>query len=133
MKEIAVSLPMALDAYGRVATTTSQAKIYADRVLSVIGTNLKERVMLASFGTTVASYLYVSIEKAVSAIPDVISRAFAEFLPALTYSEAKVLYDDLTGTISIDIIYELPNGEETSTVLEIVAIASANPPVTETL
>ena len=133
MAEIAISLPMSLDAYGRISSTQSQQKIFADRVLSVIGTNLRERVMLVAFGTNITSYIYGSIERAISAIPDEISLAFEKFLPALTYSNANVIYDNQTGTLLIDIIYELPNGEETSTILEIVAIASKNPPVQEAL
>ena len=133
MAEIAMSLPFSLDAYGRITATESQQKIFADRVLSVIGTNLKERVMLVEFGTKVTSYLYGSIEKAISAIPEEIEQAFAKFLPSLTYSNTNVIYDEQTGTLLLDIIYELPNGETTSTILEIVAIASKNPPVQETL
>ena len=133
MAEIAISLPMSLDAYGRISSTQSQQKIFADRVLSVIGTNLRERVMLGAFGTNITSYIYGSIERAISAIPDEISLAFEKFLPALTYSNSNVVYDNQTGTLLIDIIYELPNGEETSTILEIVAIASKNPPVQEAL
>ncbi len=133
MAETALTLPFSLDAYGRVSSTESQQKIFADRVLSVIGTNLKERVMLPAFGTSITSYLYGSIEKAISAIPDEIALAFEKFLPALTYSNTNITYDEQTGTLLLDIIYELPNNETTSTILEIVAIASKNPPVQETL
>jgi phage baseplate assembly protein W len=133
MAEIAISLPFSLDAYGRITSTESQQKIFSDRVLSVIGTNLKERVMLVEFGTTITSYLYGSIEKAISSIPGEIEQAFAKFLPTLTYSNTTVIYDEQTGTLLLDIIYELPNGETNSTTLEIVAIASKNPPVQETL
>lgn len=89
--------------------------------------------MLVEFGTKVTSYLYGSIEKAISAIPGEIEQAFAKFLPTLTYSNTDVIYDEQTGTLLLDIIYELPNGEKNSTTLEIVAIASKNPPVQETL
>ena len=133
MAEIALSLPFSLDSYGRITSTVSQQKIFSDRVLSVIGTNLKERVMLVEFGTNITSYLYGSIEKAISAIPGEIEQAFAKFLPTLTYSNTTVIYDEQTGTLLLDIIYELPNGETNSTTLEIVAIASKNPPVQETL
>ena len=133
MAEIAISLPFSLDAYGRITSTESQQKIFSDRVLSVIGTNLKERVMLVEFGTKITSYLYGSIEKAISSIPAEIEQAFAKFLPTLTYSNTNVIYDEQTGTLLLDIIYELPNGETNSTTLEIVAIASKNPPVQETL
>lgn len=133
MAETAISLPFSLDAYGRITSTVSQQKIFADRVLSVIGTNLRERVMLVDFGTKITAYLYGSIEKAISAIPEEVEQAFAKFLPSLTYSNTNVIYDEQTGTLLLDIIYELPNGETTSTILEIVAIASKNPPVQETL
>ena len=133
MAERAISLPFSLDAYGRITSTESQQKIFSDRVLSVIGTNLKERVMLVEFGTKITSYLYGSIEKAISSIPAEIEQAFAKFLPTLTYSNTNIIYDEQTGTLLLDIIYELPNGETNSTTLEIVAIASKNPPVQETL
>ena len=133
MAEIALTLPFSLDAYGRVSTTVSQQKIFADRVLSVVGTNIRERVMLPSFGTKITAYLWESIERTVSAIPLEVEQAFGKFLPNLTYSNTTVVYNEQTGTLLLDIIYQLPNGETTSTILEIVAIASKNPPVQETL
>ncbi len=133
MAEIALSLPFSLNAYGQITTTESQSKIWADRVLSVIGTNINERVMLGGYGTNITSYAFGSIDRAVAAIPGEVEKAFGGFLPALTYVETKIDVDAETGTMLLDIMYQLPNGAETQTVVEIVAIASKNPPVQETV
>ena len=53
MSEIAMSLPFSIDPYGKVSSTTDQKKIWADKVRSVLGTALRERVMLPTFGTLI--------------------------------------------------------------------------------
>jgi len=133
MAEKAISLPLSLDPYGRIAQTESQSKIWSDRVLSVIGTNLKERLMLGSFGTNITSYLYDSYTRAVVAIPTEVEKAFSGFLPTLTYVDTTITEDDTTGTLLVDITYQLPNEDTQKTVVALVAVAGKNPPVQENL
>jgi phage baseplate assembly protein W len=51
MAEKTIALPFSVDPYGKVTVASDQSKIWADRVRSVIGTFLRERVMRPEFGT----------------------------------------------------------------------------------
>ena len=51
--ERAISLPFSIDSYGNVASTKDQSKIWADRVRSVVGTTVGERLMRPDFGTSI--------------------------------------------------------------------------------
>ena len=50
----AISFPFTLDPFGVVETTSSQTKIYQDRVLTLLSTAVGERPMRPTYGTDVA-------------------------------------------------------------------------------
>lgn len=133
MAEQAIVLPFAIDAYGRVARTSSQSDIWSDRVLSVIGTRLRERVMIPSFGTSISSYMYEGIDRAAEGITVAVEKAFSEQLQTLNLLDTSVTTDPELGQILIDITYELPNDEQQNTVVALLAIGGKNPPVQENL
>ena len=78
MNERAISLPFSIDSYGGVATTTDQSKIWADKVRSVLGTMLRERVMRPDFGTVIPYSLFNGETSAVDEIRGEVSKAFGE-------------------------------------------------------
>ncbi len=84
MAEVAISLPFGLNAYGSVNFTQSQSKIWSDRVLSVIGTLVGERVMQTTFGTEIANSLFASTQRMEEVIPVEVEKAFATYLTELT-------------------------------------------------
>ncbi len=133
MAELAVSLPFALDAYGSIATTTSQSKIWSDRVLSVVGTLVGERVMQPIFGTEIAEGMFNSTERMEELISVEIEKAFVNHLPALTLVDTILNSDPQTGSVYVDVVYGLPNDEQTNTVIALLAVAGKNPPVQENL
>ena len=64
MSEKSLSLPFSIDAYGKVSVTSEQSKIWADRVRSVLGTSLRERVMRPTFGTLIPYAIFEGAETA---------------------------------------------------------------------
>jgi phage baseplate assembly protein W len=133
MAEVAISLPFALNAYGSINFTESQSKIWSDRVLSVIGTLVGERVMQPTFGTEIPESLFNSTQRMEQVIPVEVEKAFATYLQELTLVETTINSDPENGSIYVDIVYGLPNDEQTNTVIALVAIAGKNPPVQENL
>ena len=133
MAEVAVSLPFALNSYGAINITASQSKIWSDRVLSVIGTLVGERVMQPTFGTEIAQGLFTSTQRMEEVIPVEVEKAFATYLQELTLVDTIIDSDPENGSIYVDIVYGLPNDEQTNTVVALVAIAGKNPPVQENL
>jgi len=133
MAEVAISLPFALNAYGSINFTTSQSKLWSDRVLSVIGTLVGERVMDPTFGTEIPESLFNSTQRMEEVIPVEVQKAFSTYLPALTLVDTIINTDPTNGSVYLDIVYGLPNDEQTNTVVALVAIAGKNPPVEEYL
>jgi phage baseplate assembly protein W len=126
--EYAVSLPFTITAYGTVAATGDQRKIWADRVLSAVGTGWGERVLRYEFGTKIHTEVYSTITAAESAIKLEVSRAFNDFLPLLTLDEVITTYSPETNSIKVDVTYKLPNQSEDTLTVGNVSIKGNLPP-----
>jgi phage baseplate assembly protein W len=127
MAEVALSLPFSVDPYGSINTTTDQSKIWADRVRSVLGTTLRERVMRPTMGTIIPFSLFNSEESATAEIRAEVSKAFGEQLKLLTLEKVNVTSDSYTNVLNIEVIYGLPNNEIVSTIVGLVLIDGAKP------
>ena len=133
MSETTLSLPFSIDPYGKVTTTTEQSKIWADRVRSVIGTAVKERVMNPEFGTRIPYVAFETQEEADLRIEDEARTAFLQQLPLLSLQSVSNNFDEYTGVISIEVIYALPNDKKVSTTIGLAAINRNLPIYEETL
>ena len=133
MAEIALTLPFSIDLYGSVSTTTEQSKIWADRVRFVIGTNLRERILDPEFGTLIPSAFMQTVDDANSMIDTEVERAFQSQLELLTFEKVDISFDEYTGTTNVNIIYGLPNGEITNTVVAVTYVGGNNISVQENL
>jgi phage baseplate assembly protein W len=127
MAEKAIALPFSINSFGKVTDTTELSKIWADRVRSVIGTALRERVMLPDFGTDIPSSVFETTEEADSQIQTEVIRAFNEQLSALTLDEVTSTFDEFTNVMNVDITYALPNDEVVNTSIGLVSIAGTAP------
>lgn len=133
MAETAISLPFSINSYGSVASTTEQSKIWADRVRFVIGTNLQERILDPQFGTLVPEAFMQTQEEASSLIISEVERAFPSQLELLSLQDVSVSFDEYTNTITVNIIYSLPNGEVTDTAVGVTYISENNISVQENI
>lgn len=125
--EKAISLPFSIDSYGNISTATSPKKIWEDRVKSVIGTMIEERVMRPNFGTSVPKLLWDSSDFAQGSIESEVRRAFLTHLPLLSLDEVVINYDEYTNIITANVVYSLPNDEETTVNVGIANINRNNP------
>lgn len=130
--EYALSLPFSIDDFGNIGSTTSQNKIWADRVRSAVGTLLTERVMRPSYGTDIPEGLFDSIEAASGLVEPIVEDVFNTFLDPLELQDVLITLDDLNGTFYVDIMYLLPNKEQTSVSIGVATISPDNP-ITEEL
>ena len=124
---MAISLPFKIDNFGGVAVTMSQEKIWADRVRSAIGTQLKERVFRTHYGTTIPETLFEDTELMVSTIEEEVERAFIEYLPTLQLDVVEATYDRSQDTIFAEVGYFLPNKDQTSVVIGIARLSTTRP------
>ena len=131
--EVAISLPFSIDPYGKVTQTTDQSKIWADKVRSVIGTALKERVMRPTFGTDIPSAMYESQEDADARVQQLVSASFNTQLPRLALQSVTNTFDQYSGTLTVEVIYALPNEEVVSTTVGLIVISGNLIPYEEPL
>lgn len=131
MDEVTIRLPFSIDPYGKVSQTTDQSKIWADRVRSVIGTTLRERVMRPQFGTIIPYALFESSGTAISEVSSEITKAFAAQLPLLRLQNIEVTIDEYTNILNAEIIYDLPNNEQITTNIGLILLQGTTPPYKE--
>lgn len=127
MQETTLSLPFLVDSYGKLATTTDQKKIWSDRVRSVLGTNLRERLMRPEFGCLVPSAFMETQETASATIETEVDRAFSTQLSSLTLKSVDTVFGDGTGDVNITISYSLPNNELIDTTVSFMYIQNDQP------
>ena len=127
MAEVSIALPFSIDAYGSVGTTVDQSKIWADRVMSVLGTTIRERVMRPTFGTIIPFSLFNSEESASAEIRAEVGKAFSEQLKLLSLEKVNITSDEYTNVLNIEVVYGLPNNEIVSTIVGLVHVDGVNP------
>lgn len=125
--EKAISLPFSIDTFGMLGTTTEQSKIWADRVRSVLGTSLRERVMRPTLGTLIPFSLFNGIETAVVEIKDEVQSAFGKQLSLLTLKNTEVQHDIYNNILTITVTYALPNQEINKTTIGYITIRGTLP------
>jgi phage baseplate assembly protein W len=131
--EVALSLPFSIDPYGKVASTHSQQKIWSDRVLSVIGTTLRERVMNPAIGTIIPYAVFDSIDDAEAEVRQEVEHAFSQQLGQLTLTDVVVTTDSYNDTMKVTITYDLPNNQKVTTTLGLISISGTKPAYEEIL
>lgn len=133
MAEITIALPFSIDPYGKVSSTTSQSKIWADRVRSIIGTTLRERLMRPTLGTLIPYALFESSSAAEAEVKAEVTRAFDAQLALLKLQETTVTIDEYTNVLNVTIIYDLPNNETVTTNIGLILIDGTKPAYEELL
>jgi phage baseplate assembly protein W len=125
--EKTISLPFSIDTSGMVGTTTEQSKIWTDRVRSVLGTSLRERVMRPTFGTLIPFSLFNNVENAIAEIKDEVTSAFARQLQLLTLDNVSVEQDLYNNHLEVTVTYALPNQELSRTSIGYVTVRGTLP------
>jgi|694.fasta_scaffold05250_11 phage baseplate assembly protein W len=131
--EVAISLPFSIDPYGKVSQTKDQSKIWADKVRSVVGTAVNERVMRPLFGTDIPLAIFENQDSAADIVQDLVTTSFNTQLPRLDLQSVNTAFDSFTGTINLEIIYALPNEEVVSTTIGFIALSGNLIPYEENL
>lgn len=105
-----IQLPFSISSDGSVAHTSSDVKIWQDRVLSAVMTRFNERVLKPSYGSAVAEALFATTENAQSLIISAVEEAFSRHLPALKLTDCKVFEDAESGdgSLSVSISFTYP-------------------------
>lgn len=127
----AIQLPFSLNTQGKVASTTVPGKVWADRVLSAVGTTLGERVMRPSYGTNVGNMEFASSSEVEAVFRQDIESAFATFLTSLRLENVTFDFDESRGIVYADVSYFLPNKDEQNITMGIARISGAEPIISQ--
>ena len=106
MAERAITMPFSFDSSGAVAYTKDIKKIWQDRVVMVIMTKLRERIMRPAFGSEVHEYIFETEQAASSEVRGAISVAFSKWLPSLQLLDVQVSRDPLDQYMVVDVYYK---------------------------
>lgn len=126
VSEVAIALPFRLDAQGNVATSTDQAKLWADRLKAAIGTIRGTRLLRSGFGTGVTDGFLDTTTAMDSVLHDEIVKIFVSQFPTLTLIDVSVDWDSDANTMTADVLYRLPSQEESQTQVGIAYLANDN-------
>lgn len=106
MAEKAISMPFGFDSAGSVAFTRDQKKIWQDRVVMVIMTKLRERIMRPAFGSEVHDFVFETQESASDEIRGAVSVAFTKWLPSLQLLNVVTSLDPTDGFLIVEVSYK---------------------------
>jgi len=102
----AISLPFHFDtASGGISTTLDTTKMWQDRVIVVVMTNLGERVMRPTFGSDAPKTVGHNLNDAISIIKQSVAVAFSRWLLDLDLIEVTGFTDPTDGYLIIQIKY----------------------------
>lgn len=122
VQEFAVTLPFSIGIDGAVMGTTDQSKIWQDRVLAAVSTAFGERVLNYTYGSSIYTEVFNNQESAVKGITTEITKVFNVFFPLLTLNNIKTNFNSDAGSLSVEVIYALPNSEVNSVTIGTVSL-----------
>lgn len=114
----AISLPFNFDETGSIATTSNTSKIWEDRVILTVMTNLGSRVMRPTFGSDVNKVAWENIHDALTLVKQSVSVAFSRWLTALELLDVSGYIDPADGYLVAQVKYNL-KAENLNTTLNI--------------
>jgi phage baseplate assembly protein W len=130
--EKSISLPFRITSFGNIGSTTSEEKLWADRVMSVVGTLRGERLYRPTFGTSIPRNVLDNQASVEATIQKELINAFSVFLPSLTLSGLQVVFDKTQSTATVNVSYTLPNKTVRYSVDAVVVIDGNSPIIEET-
>jgi phage baseplate assembly protein W len=110
----AISYPYTIDAYGVVKYTNDINKIYTDRLLTLLSTNIGQRPMLQEYGTDLAGALFENQGNFQAAVNQTIRQAVARWIPDIEISDIKIGDIGQDGNADVTVIVTLPTSTLTS-------------------
>jgi hypothetical protein len=114
MTQQAVSFPYTIGTQGIVQKTNSPAKIYVDRVLTLLSTYVGQRPMLPTYGVDWSGSLFENDGDAQKAIPVAITQAIGKWLPEVKVTSVEFAGENTDGTENVILSLHLPDDTLTS-------------------
>ena len=104
----AINFPFTLDNDGVLVATTNANKIYLDRVLTLLSTNVGQRPMLPEYGIDWTVALFENEDDAKAATPSALTAAISRWIPDVKVSKV-TMQDQQNGIEYVNIELVLPD------------------------
>jgi phage baseplate assembly protein W len=104
-----IGYPYTIDPNGAVISTVSTTKLYLDRVLTLLSTNLGQRPMSPTYGVDWASAMFENDGDARIAINQAVRVAIATWIPEVTVNNIKIDSNNFDGKLLVMLELGLPN------------------------
>ena len=105
----AINYPYSLDPVGVVDTTEQSSKIWLDRLLTLLSTNVGQRPMLTSYGTDLMRALFENENVLDTAIKQAVNTAVTVWLPEIKISNISTVLPEYGGQAQVTITVILPD------------------------
>ena len=113
----AISYPFEIDRFGNVKSTTNVNKIYLDRALTLLSTNIGQRPILQDYGTDLMHALFENDNNLESAVSQAVRQAVARWLPEIGIDKISVGAVDQEGQAEVVITFVMPDSTLSSVTL----------------
>jgi phage baseplate assembly protein W len=110
---IAIRYPFTLN-NGKVDATYSGTKIYLDRVLTLLSTNLGQRPILQAYGANMDYALFENENDLYSAIESATKEAIKKWIPEVSVQSITIGEVGTDGAADVQIVVQLPDNTSAS-------------------
>jgi phage baseplate assembly protein W len=107
----AIKHPFTLDVFGKTNYTATSAKLYLDRVLTLLSTQIGQRPMNPEYGTDLGSALFENEGNFIVAVEVAIRSAVSRWIPQVTVSSVSVINFSDDGYANVQVQVTLPNNQ----------------------
>jgi phage baseplate assembly protein W len=105
----AINYPYSLDPVGATEATEQANKIWLDRLLTLLSTNVGQRPMLTSYGTDLMRALFENENVLDTSIKQAVSTAVTVWLPEIKISSISTVLPEYGGQAQVTITVILPD------------------------
>lgn len=113
----AISYPFTLDIFGNTKATEETVKIYLDRVLTLLSTNIGQRPILQGYGTDLMSALFENDNNLARAVDQAVRQAIARWIPDIGIEKIDVGPVNQDGEAQVVITLIMPDNNLASVTL----------------
>lgn len=106
---ISINYPYTIDPNGVVISSVTTTKLYLDRVLTLLSTNLGQRPMIPSYGVDWSTAMFENEGDAKIAINQAIRVAIATWIPEVTVNNIVIDSNNFDGKMLVNLELGIPN------------------------
>lgn len=104
-----ISYPYTIDPNGLVISSVDTTKLYLDRVLTLLSTNVGQRPMSPSYGVDWSTSMFENEGDAILAINQAVRVAIANWIPEVTVEGLEIDSNSLSGKLTVNLKLGIPN------------------------